>query len=98
VLESAGLRRDIYWNGRKIGTSTTLTIATMMVKGTPNFTKSPKLYCPGPTPSVFAGEEMGVMNATDGQRDGHGKRIGRGSEVLGYGQRHRRHQHGGGRI
>jgi hypothetical protein len=65
VLESAGRRRVTDWNRRKIGTSSTLTIATMMVKCTPNFTKSPKLYCPGPTTSVFTGEEMGVMNAAD---------------------------------
>lgn len=65
MLESADRRRVTYWNGRKIGTSRTLTIATMMVKGTPNFTKSPKLYCPGPTTSVVTGEEMGVMNAAD---------------------------------
>jgi hypothetical protein len=52
-------------NGRKIGTSSTLTIATTMVKGTPTFTKSPKLYCPGPTTSVFTGKEIGVMKAAD---------------------------------
>ena len=65
MLESAGRRRVSYWNGRKIGTSSTLTIATMMVKSTPTFTKSPKLYCPGPTTSVFTGEEIGVMKAAD---------------------------------
>ena len=65
MLESAGRRRVGYWNGRKIGTSSALTIATMMVKGTPTFTKSSKLYGPGPTTSVFTGEEIGVMKAAD---------------------------------
>src|SRR5262249_45833868 len=55
----------LYRNARKTGTSNTLTIATMMAKGVPTFTKSPKLYCPGPTTSVFTGEEIGVMKAVD---------------------------------
>ena len=57
--------KSAYWNGRKIGTSSTLTTATMIVKGTPTFTKSPKLYCHGPTTSVFTGEDIGVMKAAD---------------------------------
>jgi hypothetical protein len=99
VLESAGRRRVSYWSGRKIGTSSALTIATMMVKGTPTFTKSPKLYGPGPTTSVFIGEGNRRHESRGrGQRDGHRKRLGRVSEVLGDGHRHRRNQHGCGRI
>ena len=37
----------------------------MNVNGTPTLTKSPKLYCPRPTTSMFTGEEMGVMNAAE---------------------------------
>ncbi len=43
----------------------TLTIATTTVNGAPTFTKSSKLYCPGPTTRVFTGEEIGVMKAAD---------------------------------
>ena len=39
-----------------------------MLNGTPTFTKSPKLYCPGPTTRVFTGEEIGVMKAVDAAR------------------------------
>ncbi len=51
--------------GKKSGTSSTLTIATTIENGTPTFTKSPKLYWPGPTTSVFTGEEIGVMKAVE---------------------------------
>lgn len=37
----------------------------MIVKDTPTFMKSLKLYCPGPTTRVFTGEEIGVINAAD---------------------------------
>ena len=38
-----------------------LTSATMMLNGKPTFTKSPKLYWPGPTTRVFTGEEIGAQ-------------------------------------
>ena len=37
----------------------------MIVKGTPSFTKSPKLYWPGPRTKVLTGDDIGVMNAAE---------------------------------
>src|SRR5262245_14541535 len=43
----------------------TTTIMTITLNGTPTRTKSPKVYSPGVTTSVFTGDEIGVMNAVD---------------------------------
>ena len=43
--------------------SNALTTSAGRVNGTPTRTKSPDAYCPGPTTSVFTGDEIGVMNA-----------------------------------
>ena len=95
-----GIKRQLLRLERqKIGTSNTLTMATMTVNGTPTLTKSLKLYCPGPTTSVFTGEEIRCHESRGrGQCYDHRERVGRSAEILGDGQRHRRHQHGGGRI
>lgn len=44
---------------------TTETTSVTRAKGDPTLTKSMKVYLPGPTTSVFTGEETGVMNAAD---------------------------------
>ena len=42
-----------------------MTTRAIAASGTPIRTKSKKPYCPGPTTSVFTGEETGVMKAED---------------------------------
>lgn len=41
----------------------TATISTMVLKGSPTRTKSPKRKFAGETCSVYTGEDTGVMNA-----------------------------------
>lgn len=52
-------------NGKIQGVMTTETTSATRAKGDPTLTKSMKVYFPGPTTSVFTGEETGVMNAAD---------------------------------
>ena len=40
-------------------------ISTTTANGTPTLTKSPKRYLPGPSTSVFTGDDTGVMNAVE---------------------------------
>src|SRR4029078_4391590 len=77
----------------------TVTIATITVNGTPGFTKSPKRYGPGPIDQrVYWRGDRGHESGGCAQRDEHRERIGRGSKVVGDGQRHRRHLFGRCRI
>jgi hypothetical protein len=52
-------------NGNIHGVRTTETTRATSAKGVPTRTKSMKVYFPGPTTSVFTGEDTGVMNAAE---------------------------------
>jgi len=43
-------------------------ISNSKVKGTPILTKSMNRYWPGPSTSVFVGNEIGVINAAEAAR------------------------------
>src|SRR5262245_29708885 len=60
--------RHLGYRGSSQGTIKTTTTMTRRLNGTPTRKKSPKVYSPGVTTSVFTGEETGVMNAVDAAR------------------------------
>ena len=68
-------------SGNTSGTSSTATIITSTVKGTPMRTKSPKRYCRAEHQGVHRRGDRRHEGGRGGERDDHGERVRRGTAV-----------------